>query len=171
MKKIVLLAFSLLFITTYGCDDGTQKNKDTNIKTSSETISKENDKKGTIHLTKQDFIEKVMDFENNAEWKFAGDKPCLIDFYADWCRPCKIAEPILEELAEEYKDQINIYKIDTQKEQELAQVFGIQSIPAFLFCPMNGKPQMSMGIGQTPEQTKEMFKQMIETYLLKNNNP
>ena len=99
----------------------------------------------TEHLTKQAFLDKVFNFETNKEWKFQGDKPALIDFYADWCGPCKIVAPVLEELSEEYKDQINIYKINTESEQELAAAFGIQSIPSLLFIPMNDKPQMSMG--------------------------
>jgi len=122
----------------------------------------------TVKLTKQDFLEKVMNYEKNqTEWVYEGDLPALIDFYADWCGPCKIAAPILEELAEEYKGKIHIYKIDTQVERELAAVFGIQSIPAFLFIPQEGKPTMSNGIAQTPEETKKMFKQMIDEILLK----
>lgn len=99
----------------------------------------------TEHLTKQTFLDKVFNFETNKEWKFEGDKPALIDFYADWCGPCKMVAPVLEELSEEYKDQINIYKINTESEQELAAAFGIQSIPSLLFIPMGEKPQMAMG--------------------------
>ena len=121
----------------------------------------------TVMLTKQDFLEKVMNYEKNqTEWVYEGDKPALIDFYADWCGPCKIAAPILEELAKEYEGKIHIYKVDTQKEGELASVFGIQSIPAFLFVPKDGKPTMSNGIAQTPEETKAMFRQMIDEILL-----
>ena len=120
-----------------------------------------------MHLTKQDFLEKVMNYEKNqTEWVYEGDKPALIDFYADWCGPCRIAAPILEELAKEYEGKIHIYKVDTQKEGELASVFGIQSIPAFLFVPQDGKPTMSNGIAQTPEETKEMFRKMIDEILL-----
>lgn len=97
------------------------------------------------HLTKQEFLEKVYNYEQNKEWKFEGDKPALIDFYADWCGPCKMIAPIIEELAEEYKGQIDIYKVDTEKEQELAAAFGIRSIPSLLFIPLNEKPQMAMG--------------------------
>lgn len=97
------------------------------------------------HLTKESFLTKVFDYENNREWKFEGDVPAIVDFYADWCGPCKMVAPILEELSEEYKGRINIYKVDTDKEQELAAVFGIRSIPSILFVPMNGKPQMAMG--------------------------
>ncbi len=97
------------------------------------------------HLNKESFKEKVFNFDINKEWKFEGSKPCLIDFYADWCAPCKMVTPILEELSEEYNGKINIYKIDTEKEQELAGLFGIQSIPSLLFVPKEDQPQMAMG--------------------------
>ena len=99
----------------------------------------------TEHLTKQTFLEKVFNFEENKDWKFNGELPCIIDFYADWCAPCKMVAPILEELSEEYAGKINIYKIDTEAEQELAAAFGIRSIPSILFCPKDDKPQMSQG--------------------------
>lgn len=97
------------------------------------------------HLTKDTFIQKVFNFEANTDWKFEGELPCLIDFYADWCGPCKMVAPILEELSKEYEGKINIYKVDTEVEQELAGAFGIRSIPSLLFCPKEGKPQMAMG--------------------------
>jgi len=97
------------------------------------------------HLTKETFLEKVFNFEQNQEWKFEGNLPCLIDFYADWCGPCKMVAPILEELSSEFEGKINIYKVDTEAERELAAAFGIQSIPSLLFCPKEGKPQMAMG--------------------------
>lgn len=96
-------------------------------------------------LTKESFKEKVFDFEKNKEWVFEGEKPCLIDFYADWCGPCKMVAPILEELDQEYDGKINVYKIDTEAERELAGMFGIQSIPSLLFVPQDGQPQMAMG--------------------------
>ncbi|NDW09475.1 thioredoxin [Dysgonomonas sp. 520] len=105
----------------------------------------------TIKLTKTEFLTKVANYEANPEWKYLGDKPALIDFYADWCGPCKAIAPTLEELAAEYGDQIYIYKIDTDKEQELAALFGIRSIPSLLFIPMNGQPQMSQGAVPKPE--------------------
>jgi thioredoxin len=127
--------------------------------------------KGAIHLTKEDFLYKVMDYEQNPdEWIFRGDKPCIIDFYADWCAPCRITSPILEELANEYHGRIHVYKVDTEKEGELAAVFGIESIPAFLFCPVEGNPVMTAGIARTPEETKQMFREQIEKYLLKNKS-
>ncbi len=96
-------------------------------------------------LTKETFKEKVFDFENNKEWKFEGEKPCLIDFYADWCQPCKMVAPILDELSEEYDGKVDIYKVDTEAQQELAGMFGIQSIPSLLFVPKEGQPQMAQG--------------------------
>lgn len=115
------------------------------------------------HLTKETFLNKVFDYEKNQDWKYAGELPCLIDFYADWCSPCKMVAPILEELAVEYKGKINIYKVDTEEEQELAGVFGIRSIPSLLFCPKDGAPQMAMGA-----LPKDTFKKAIDDILLKN---
>jgi thioredoxin 1 len=96
-------------------------------------------------LTKDTFISKVFNYETNKEWKFEGEIPCIIDFYADWCGPCKMVAPILEDLAKEYDGKLNVYKIDTEAEQELASVFGIRSIPSLLFVPKEGQPQMAMG--------------------------
>jgi len=97
------------------------------------------------HLTKETFLTKVFNYEQNKEWKFEGNKPCMIDFYADWCQPCKMVAPILEELAKEYNGSLDIYKVDTEAEQELASIFGIRSIPSLLFVPKEGQPQMAMG--------------------------
>jgi thioredoxin 1 len=146
-----------------GSDEGSDKKLTvTNVKEAKD------DAHGTVMLTKADFLTKVMNYEENPqEWKYLGEKPCLIDFYADWCAPCRTTSPILEELAKEYAGKINFYKIDTQKEQELAMIFGIQSIPAFLYCPMEGKPTMSSGIASTPEETKQMFRDQIDMLLLR----
>jgi len=120
-----------------------------------------------IKLNKADFLKKVMDYEKNPEeWIYEGDKPCLIDFWADWCGPCKKAAPVLEELAKKYAGDIYIYKVNTDQERELAGVFGISGIPAFLFVPMKGKPQMTSGIARTPEDTKKMFIGLIDEILL-----
>lgn len=97
------------------------------------------------HLTKETFLKKVFNYEQNKEWKFEGDLPCVIDFYADWCGPCKVIAPVLEELSEEFKGKINIYKIDTEEQQELSATFGIRSIPTLLFCPVDSQPQMAQG--------------------------
>lgn len=97
------------------------------------------------HLTKEKFKEKVFDFEKNSQWDFKGNKPAIIDFFADWCGPCKMVEPVLEELSNEYSGKVDFYKIDTDKEKELAGAFGIQSIPSMLFIPFEGQPQMARG--------------------------
>ena len=97
------------------------------------------------HLTKETFLNKIFNYEKNKEWKFEGEKPCIIDFYADWCGPCKVVSPVLEELAKDFDGKINVFKVDTEEEQELASVFGIRSIPSFLFVPEKGQPQMAMG--------------------------
>jgi thioredoxin len=117
----------------------------------------------TIHLTKAEFLSRVANYETNpSEWKYLGDKPALIDFYADWCGPCKAVAPVLEELAAEYGDSIYIYKIDTEAEQELAALFGIRSIPSLLFIPMDEQPQMATGA-----IPKQQLKEAIDDLLLK----
>jgi len=114
------------------------------------------------HLSAESFKKKVFNYETNKEWYFEGEKPCIIDFYADWCAPCKMVAPVLEELSGEYKGKIDIYKVDTESEQALAAVFGIRSIPSILFIPKNGQPQMSMGA-----IPKESFVELINNILLK----
>jgi thioredoxin 1 len=113
------------------------------------------------HLTKETFKEKVFNFDENEDWKFEGDKPAVIDFYADWCGPCKMVAPILDELATEYEGKIDIYKVNTEDEFELAGMFGIQSIPSILFIPMEEKPQMAMGA--LPKDTfKTAFSEVLK---------
>ena len=116
-----------------------------------------------VQLTKAMFLEKIYDFEKNPKkWTFIGDKPCVIDFYADWCRPCKLVAPLMAEFSETYKGQVTIYKVDVDKERELAQYFGIQSIPTVLFCPSTGDPQMTQGA-----LPKETYEKVISEFLLK----
>lgn len=150
MKQILLLVVFALtpFISSFSAEDE----------------SKTTNPKGVvISLDKEMFLKKVANYEKDSkEWKYLGDKPCIIDFYATWCGPCKRISPILDELAKEYKDQIYIYKIDTDKQKELAAAFGIQSIPTLIFCPLKGDPQVARGA-----ISKEDFKQAIESVLLK----
>jgi thioredoxin len=114
------------------------------------------------NLTVESFKQKVFNYDKNPDnWVFEGDLPCIVDFYADWCRPCKLIAPIMEELALEYKGKINIYKVNTEQQRELSALFGIKSIPTVLFIPMKGKPQMSAGA-----LPKESFKQVIDEFLL-----
>lgn len=112
------------------------------------------------NLTTESFKEKVFDYVNNKKWSFNGSKPAVIDFYADWCSPCKAIAPTLEELDGEF-DDVDFYKVDTENQPELAQVFQIRSIPSLLFIPVNEKPQMAMGV--QPKETlvkimKDVFK-------------
>ena len=97
-------------------------------------------------LSLADFKEKIFNFEGNTDWKFAGSRPAIIDFYADWCGPCRALSPILEQLSKDYEGKVDIYKVDTEAEPELAAMFGIRSIPSLLFVPMQGEPQMATGL-------------------------
>jgi thioredoxin len=157
MKKIIGATLMLTIIAFTACAGKTTNNEQ------KETKSKEEKKMGTIHLTKAEFLTKVANYEENpTEWKYLGDKPCIIDFYADWCAPCKTIAPILEDLAKEYDGEIYIYKVNTEQEQELAAAFGIRSIPSILFVPMGESPQMAQGA-----LPKDAFKKAIDEVLLK----
>lgn len=152
MRLLLLVLITGISLTTYA-----QTN---NSKT--EEPAKTENKVKTIHLNKIDFLKKVANYEANPnEWKYLGDKPALIDFYADWCGPCKAVAPVLEELAKEYDGEIYIYKIDTEAELELSALFGIRSIPSLLFIPMNGTPQMAQGA-----LPKNALKEAIDKVLL-----
>ena len=153
-KRLMIWAVSLVAFLLAACETQATNNDKNN---------KKENKMKTIELTKADFLKKVMDYETNPnEWKYLGDKPAIIDFYASWCGPCKMVAPILEELAEEYDGQIYIYKVNTEEEQELAGLFGIRSIPSILFIPMGEQPQMATGA-----MPKSSFKEAIDKVLLK----
>jgi len=157
MRSIhLVVGLSMLLFTATAC-----KQTDKSIKESNNKIEKE---MKTVHLTKADFLSKVANFEANpTEWKYLGDKPALVDFYASWCGPCKMIAPILEELAVQYGDKIYIYKIDTEQEQELAALFNIRSIPTLLFIPMNDSPQITQGA-----MSKAQLEKAIHEVLLKD---
>lgn len=149
MKKAFLIAISMAVFAVYG--NAQVKNN-----------TKNNTKMKTIELTKADFLSKVANYEANPkEWKYLGDKPAIVDFYASWCGPCKALAPVLDEVAAEYGDSIYIYKVDTEKEQDLATAFGIRSIPTLLFIPMAGQPQMAQGA-----LPKASLKEAIDKVLL-----
>jgi len=164
MKNLFLTLSIALILMLQSC--GSKSETKTTPTGDEKTVIANND--AAIHITRADFLSKVFDYTKDAaNAKYLGDKPCIVDFYASWCGPCKIASPILEELAKEYEGKIYIYKINTEDERQLSTEIGIQSIPTFLFFPMEGKPFSSMGIAKTPEETKKMFKEIIEKELLK----
>ncbi|NLX80448.1 MAG: thioredoxin [Proteiniphilum sp.] len=167
MNIKLLLASALTVLLTVSCTstNGTKQSTsndgdatEQNLKTNNNNMAK------TINLTREQFLAKVANIEANPqEWNYLGDKPAIIDFYADWCGPCKVVAPILEELAGEYADDIYIYKVDTEAEQQLSAEFGIRSIPSLLFVPMEGQPQMAQGA-----LPKDALKEAINEVLLKN---
>ena len=142
MKKIIVLSLVLMLIIPLIAEESKVKPE---------------------HLTLETFKEKVFDFENETEWNYKGETPAIIDFYADWCGPCKKIAPIMEELAIEYDGKVKIYKVDTEDQKQLASIFGIRSIPSILFIPKDEQPQMSTGA-----LPKENFVQMIKEILKVN---
>ncbi len=164
MKKIgliVLLVFSFGFISCSNIK-GNQEDNKTSIQ------ENDNEKKDVEikpeHLTYDTFLKKVWNFEKHPkEWVYEGDEPCVIDFYADWCGPCKRVAPIMDEMAKKYKGKVKIYKINVDKERKLASVFQVRSIPAVLFSPLKGKPMMQVGL--LPHDT---YVKIIEEQLLGN---
>ena len=156
----------MVFMLT-GCNTSREKSASAEPSNKQETNTTEDNMTATktIQLTRDQFLEKVANFEKSPEeWVYLGDRPAIIDFYADWCGPCKMIAPILEELADEYDGQIYIYKVDTEAEQQLAAEFGIRSIPSILFVPMGEAPQMAQGA-----LPKDAFKQAIDEVLLKKS--
>ena len=115
-----------------------------------------------IYITTAQFRERIFDYKTSKEWKYKGDKPCVIDFYTTWCGPCKRLAPIMEELSQTYCDQVVFYKADTERERELAMAFGISSIPQVLYIPVEGKPMILKGL-----YPKENMIQIIDEFLLK----
>ncbi len=153
MQKVLLYSLLFLCLAT-ACRQKANKPEE-------KTDNKEAATTGSVHLTTESFKTSVFDFSTKPdEWKYLGDKPCIIDFYATWCGPCKMIAPILEELATEYSSQMIVYKIDVDEEPEVAQFFGIQSLPTLLFCPMEGAPQTVIGA-----MPKESFKQAMKEIL------
>jgi len=151
LKSLLMLSAALLLLS---CS--------MSAKTEGKSSEAQASKGEVIVLKKADFLAKVFNYEKNqTEWVYEGEKPCIVDFYADWCGPCKKVSPILKELASEFKDDIIIYKVDVDAEKELAMAFGIQSIPTILFIPKNGDPQMAQGA-----LPREEFVKQINSYLL-----
>lgn len=154
MKKVIIIVIVGMIAMGTVCLGQSQ------VKNKANTVSQNNPL--IEHLTNKSFKEKVFNYEVNKVWKYQGKLPCLIDFYADWCGPCRMLSPFVEQMASEYKGKIVVYKINVDQEQQLASAFGISSIPALLFCPMKDKPRMNVGyISQLELQN------LIKTTLLK----
>lgn len=163
MKKSILLTTLCLALFTFASCQGKSANNQAAAENATDSLKPSEAQAGPIHLTQADFLKKVADYKTDSKnWKYLGDKPAIIDFYATWCGPCKQIAPLLDELSKEYAGQIYVYKIDVDKEPELAQQFGIQSIPTIWFVPMKGDPQVSMGA-----LSKGQLKDYIENVLLK----
>jgi thioredoxin len=165
-KSIVILGVAVISLASVGMVilNNTSESKAKAISVNKEEIKEEKQNVSNMEkLTKEAFLEKVFNYEQNKEWKYEGDLPCLIDFYADWCGPCKMVHPILEELSKEYDGKIKIYQIDTEAEQELAAAFGIRSIPSLLFCPTDGQPQMAQGALPKATLKKAIHEILLET--------
>jgi len=155
-----LLPVLLIFAAVTACGARTTgENRDSDKKEN--TV-----KRYTVTLNQEEFLKKVVDFKSDSdEWKYLGDKPAIIDFYADWCSYCKKLAPVLEELAKEFEGQLVIYKVNTDNEREIASTFGIRALPTLLFIPMEGQPEIAQGA-----IPKDELKKYIESFLLKKNN-
>ena len=148
MKRIIASLIVLCTLTSFACAQSSQK--------------EQQEKTGVVQMDKQMFLDKVFNYTTGAtEWKYQGDKPAVIDFYATWCGPCRMVAPILKDLAKEYGDSIVIYKVDTDKEKELSMAMGIQSLPTIVFIPQTGQPQVIVGAAD-----KATFKRAINEVLL-----
>lgn len=157
MKKlIVMVTLAFASILTYACKDGGKPAQQAEPQDSLQA------KGEVIVMNKELFITEVFDYEKSQEWKYKGDKPAIIDLYADWCGPCRMTAPIMKELAKEYAGQIVIYKVNVDKEKELAALFNATSIPLFVFIPMDEIPQLFRGAAD-----KATYKKVIDEFLLK----
>jgi len=161
MKPLFIPILTTMLLLTISCSNSTTTTGTTTSAAIEPVYGSGNDK--PIQMTKALFIANVSDFEKNPDsWAYKGTRPCVIDFYADWCRPCKMVAPLMESFAKTYKGQVDIYKVNVDRERELAELFGIRSIPTVLFCPLRDKPQMSQGA-----LSKEDYDKIITEFLLK----
>lgn len=153
MKKILtIVTFALINVLAFSANDGDKVKQDKKEVKSGEVIV----------MNKDMFLKDVFDYQTSKEWKYKGDKPAIIDLYADWCGPCRMTAPIMKSLAKEYAGQIVIYKVNVDKEKELAALFNATSIPLFVFIPMKGDPQLFRGAAN-----KATYKKAIDEFLLK----
>ena len=182
MKKLIQVSFlSLFLLAATSCNTGNEGAQENNSKTSTEAQSngaqnqmidqqtpqqkrtQNSEDINPIQITTADFKDKIWDYENDPEaWAYKGDLPCVVDFYADWCKPCKRVAPIMDDLADYYAGRVQFYKVNTDDERELSTVFQISSIPAILFAPSEGKPAMQPGA-----MTKDDYIKIIDKFVLK----
>ena len=156
--KYILLFAAILFSANYAYAESDTENTNESAVESGKDLTGE-----VIVLNKEDFFQKIYNYEKNPEeWVYEGNLPCIIDFYADWCGPCKMVDPILKELAKEHKGKLIIYKINTDKNRELSSAFRIRSIPTYLFIPAEGEPKSAVGA-----MPRESFEKIIDEFLLK----
>ncbi|OQA92620.1 MAG: Thioredoxin [Bacteroidetes bacterium ADurb.Bin234] len=170
MKRLFysILGISLLLLS---CNSGTKtsQNSDTNAIEAEVAVPIAEPEPQTtvsssgipVKINAKEFMEKVHDYKNMTTWKYKGDKPCIVDFYADWCRPCKMMDPVLEKIAKEYEGKIIIYKINIDENKDIAQAFQINSIPFFLFCPLEGQAQSAMGM-MSEENLRTAIKDVLK---------
>ncbi len=163
MKRVLIFIVGASILVLTNCSAGSPKKDTSKAETTSAKVeTSETTGSGTVvHITSDEFKKKIFDYANNKEWKYEGSLPCIIDFYADWCMPCRSMSPTMDALAKEYNGKIIIYKVNTDKEAEVAQAFGIQSLPTIVFCPVKGKPQGTVGA-----QPKEELVKAINEILL-----
>lgn len=148
--KILIPHFTFVLIAVWLCPSPVSAGND------------DKDKSGVVVMNKKMFTDEIFDYTNSPEWKYKGGQPAIIDFYANWCLPCRTIAPIMEKLAAEYDGKIIIYKVNVDKEKELAAYFGVTSIPLLVFIPMNGKPKLLPGAAD-----KKTYKSIIDSFLLK----
>jgi len=159
MKKHIYILSLFILLSFNACSNA---HGDKNSNADGTALTLDNDGL-VVKLTAESFKKLVWDYEKHPkDWKYNGDLPCLVDFYADWCRPCKMVAPIMDELAKEYKGKIRIYKVNTDEQRELSGIFNIRSIPTMLFVPKSGQPQMSVGA-----LTKDGYVKVINDILTK----
>ena len=169
MRKTISIFSIILSLVFISCNQNIEQGNEETNNNSQEVQAKEAVDSGSNsddikpeHLTAAEFKKKVWDYESNPEqWKYNGELPCVVDFYADWCKPCKMVAPIMDDLADYYEGKVLIYKINTDKERELATVFQVRSIPSILFSPKNGKPAIQAGA-----MSKEEYIKIIDEFVL-----
>lgn len=167
MKRLIIISLSFLFTFT-SCQAQTKKVENMHQATTSEApihnevevVKEEAIVNVPVEINTEEYIKLIHDFKTFSFWKFNGNKPCVVDFYADWCRPCKMMEPTIAKLAKEYAGKVNFYKVNVDKNKELAQAYGVSSIPFFLFCSNSEQPQASMGM-----MSEDDMRNVIESML------